>query len=61
MAEIAQFRASLDNINSKPGDGAKIRFEVPETEAHALTQLMEKGGQKVLVITVEEEQPGMFG
>lgn len=61
MAEIAQFRASLENINAKPGDGAKVKLDVPESDADALRALWENGGMRVLVITVEEDEPGTFG
>jgi hypothetical protein len=59
VKEPLRFLASFPPIQSaiKIGDGARIQFDVPETELAAVKRLLDMRG-KVLVVTVEEEDDG---
>lgn len=54
-----EFAATIPNIQSAVkigGDGARIQFEVPETELASLLNLIAYGRNKVLKLTIEEAE-----
>lgn len=56
MPEPVRFLASFPPIQSaiKIGDGARIQFDVPESELDAVKRLLDMRGM-VLVVSVETE------
>lgn len=65
MAEIAKFSASFPTtgtpIGGKPGEGAIVKLEVPESDVEQVRTLWREGVQKSFVVTIEEDSRQMFG
>ena len=60
MPEPVRFLASFPPIQSaiKIGDGARIQFDVPESELEAVKRLLDMRGM-VLVVSVETEEAAL--